>query len=65
MYDHCYISFDSKQGDQKVSVHYILYCNHQVHRDFLIILYYYNTLFTWICRLPDDGRTVWLKDVLV
>jgi len=28
------------QGDQKVSVHLFLYCNHQVHRDFLITLYY-------------------------
>jgi len=33
------------QDDQKVCVHLSLYCNHQVHRDFLITLY--------IC-LPED-----------
>ena len=27
------------KSDQKVSVHQLLYCNHQVHRDFLITLY--------------------------
>jgi hypothetical protein len=27
------------QGDQKVSVHLMMYCNRQVHRDFLIALY--------------------------
>jgi hypothetical protein len=27
------------KGNHKVSVHLILYCNHQVHRDFLITLY--------------------------
>jgi len=27
------------QGDQKVSVHLMIYCNRQVHRDFLITLY--------------------------
>jgi len=28
-----------KQGNQKVSVHLMMYCNRQVHRDFLITLY--------------------------
>jgi len=27
------------QGDQKVSVHLMMYCNCQVHRDVLITLY--------------------------
>jgi len=27
------------QGDQKVSVHLMIFCNCQVHRDFLITLY--------------------------
>jgi len=27
------------QGDQKVSVHLMMYCNHQFHIDFLITLY--------------------------
>jgi hypothetical protein len=22
------------------------------------------TFFTWICRLPDDGRTTWPKHVV-
>jgi len=37
------------QGDQKVSVHLFLYCNHQVHRDFLVTLYY-SRLFTAAIR---------------
>jgi len=37
------------QGDQKVSVHLMMYCNPQVHRDFLITLY--NTEFS-LPRLP-------------
>jgi hypothetical protein len=27
------------QSDQKVSLHLMIYCNRQVYRDFLIILY--------------------------
>jgi hypothetical protein len=34
------------QSGQKVSVHLMLYCNRQVHRDFLITLY--NTIYNYI-----------------
>jgi hypothetical protein len=39
-YLHTYVTtYKLKQGDQKVYVHLFLYCNRQVHRDFLITLY--------------------------
>jgi hypothetical protein len=47
---------DKIQGDQKVSVHLVMYCNRQVHGDFLIILYN-NELYTFY----DETDTVKVK----
>jgi hypothetical protein len=32
-------NFSFVQGDQKVSVNLMMYCNRQVHKEFLITLY--------------------------
>jgi len=51
------------QGDQKVSVHLMMYCNRQVHRDFLITLYKYIHPPKFSLKVALKSRNMWLKDV--
>jgi len=46
------------QSDQKVSVHYFLYFNHQMHRDFLITLYFkYFYVCWWVSALSNEPNS--------
>jgi len=40
------------QGDKNISVHLTIYCNHQVHRDFLIALFCTKSLRNLTIKIP-------------